>query len=150
MYKDMIGKRSEKVLNTIERGAVKKFAHAIGDEHPIYLDPEYAKTSRYGRNIAPVTFARTLDFGKIEELKLPKQGLIHGEQSFHYERPLFVGEEVYCYTEIKDYYEKTGKSGTMGFLVTENIGEDAEGNIIFKSRSVIIITEAVRKEMMSQ
>lgn len=150
MYKDMVGKRSQKVLNTIERGAVKKFAHAIGDEHPIYLDPEYAKTSRYGRNIAPVTFARTLDFGKIEGLHLPKQGLIHGEQSFHYERPLFVGEEVYCYTEIKDYYEKTGKSGTMGFLVTENNGEDAEGNIIFKSRSVIIITDAVRKEMMSQ
>ncbi|MFA8438481.1 MaoC family dehydratase N-terminal domain-containing protein [Pueribacillus sp. YX66] len=147
MFKDLIGKRSEKVLNTIERGAVRKFAHSIGDEHPIFVDEDYAKNSRYGKNIAPVTFARTLNFGTIEELKLPKQGLIHGEQSFHYERPLYVGEDVYCYTEVKDYYEKTGKSGTMSFLVTENNGEDENGNTIFKSRSVVIINEAVRKGM---
>ena len=40
MLKDTIGKRSEKVKNTIERGAVKKFAEAIGDFSPIYFDEE--------------------------------------------------------------------------------------------------------------
>lgn len=149
MFEHMIGKRSEKVLNTVERGAVKKFAASIGDEHPVYVDPEYAKKSRFGKNIAPVTFPRVFDYGQIEGLNLPKQGLIHGEQRFHYERPLYVGEDVYCYIEIKDYYEKTGSSGKMGFLVTENNGDDAEGNQIFSSTSVVIINEAVRKGMES-
>lgn len=147
MFKHLVGKRSEEVVNPIERGAVRNFAISIGDEHPIFVDEEYGKNSRYGKNIAPVTFPRTLNFGTIEELNLPNQGLIHGEQSFHYERPLYVGENVHCYTEVTDYYEKTGRSGTMGFLVREENGNDEEGNLVFRSRSVIIINEAVRKRL---
>lgn len=148
MFTEAIGKKSKKVKNSVERGAVKKFAEAIGDEHPIYLDEETGKQSRYKENIAPPTFPRVFDYGKIEDLKLPDKGLIHGEQIYHYERPLIVGEEVLCYTEVKDYYERTGSNGTMGFLVIENGGEDREGNIIFTSSSIVIITEAVRKAMV--
>ncbi|WP_075981200.1 MaoC family dehydratase N-terminal domain-containing protein [Bacillus massilinigeriensis] len=147
MYQDQIGKRSNKVKNTVERGAVKKFAEAIGDLHPIYFDEEVGRKSKYGRNIAPPTFPRIFDYGVIEGLNLPKKGLIHGEQDFHYERPLLVGEDVYCYTVVKDYTEKTGKQGRMGILVTDAVGEDLEGNIIFTSSSTIIINEAVRKGM---
>jgi acyl dehydratase len=148
MFSQFVGKRSEKVKNVVEQGAVKKFSESIGDEHPIFLDEEVGRTSRYGRNIAPPTFPRVFDYGKVEGLKLPNKGLIHGEQVYQYERPLLVGEEVYCYAEIQDYYEKTGGHGKMGFLVLANNGEDANGTIIFKSSSVVIITEAVRKVLM--
>ena len=57
----------------------------------------------------------------IEGLNLPNKGLIHGEQTFHYERPLMVGEEIYCYTEVKNYFEKKGNFGEMGFLVIESL-----------------------------
>ncbi|MDQ0218847.1 MaoC family dehydratase [Peribacillus cavernae] len=145
MFKDSIGKRSNKVKNIVERGAVKKFAEAIGDTHPLYLDEETGKHSRYKQNIAPPTFPRVFDYGIIEGLNLPNKGLIHGEQIYHYERPLLVGEEIYCYAEVKDYYEKAGKNGSMGFLVLENNGEDINGKAIFTSTSIVIITEAVRK-----
>lgn len=148
MLKETIGKRSEKVKNTIERGAVKKFAEAIGDLSPIFFDEEVGANSRYKRNIAPATFPVTLDFGVVPELPLPSKGLIHGEQSFHYKRPLFVGEEVYCYTEVKDYYEKTGNFGDMGFLVISKIGVDAEDEVIFTEERVVIISETVRREML--
>ncbi|RFU64781.1 MaoC family dehydratase N-terminal domain-containing protein [Peribacillus glennii] len=145
MFTEAIGKKSNKVKNIVERGAVRKFAESIGDMHPIYLDEETGEKSRYKRNIAPPTFPRVFDYGVIEDLKLPNKGLIHGEQNYHYERPLLVGEEIYCYTVVKDYYEKQGKNGSMGFLVLENGGEDLAGNIIFTSSSAVIITEAVRK-----
>lgn len=147
MYTEFIGKRSKKVRNTVERGAVKKFAEAIGDSHPIYIDEEVGKKSRYQNNIAPPTFPRVFDYGVIEDLKLPSKGLIHGEQIYHYERPLVVGEEVYCYSEVKSYYEKSGSMGNMAFLSIKQCGEDKEGNLIFSSEQVIIITEAVRKGM---
>lgn len=147
MYKHLIGQSSDKVLNTIERGAVKKFAESIGDLHPVYIDPDYRKHSRYETNIAPPTFPRVFDYGKIKGLHLPKAGIIHGEQRFQYVRPLFVGEDVYCYSEIRDYYEKSGSKGTMGFLVTNYCGEDPQGNTLFTSTSIVIITEAVRKGM---
>jgi acyl dehydratase len=145
MFKSFIGKRSKSVKNTVERGAVKKFAEAIGDLHPIYVDEEYGKQSRYGQNIAPTTFPRVFDYGKIENFNLPNVGLIHGEQTFEYKRPLLVGETINCYTEIKDYYEKRGGHGFMGFLVLSDIGEDQAGNVIFTTKSVVIITEEVRK-----
>ena len=148
MFTESIGKKSNKVKNMVERGAVKKFAESIGDTHPIYLDEETGENSRYKRNIAPPTFPRVFDYGVIDGLNLPNKGLIHGEQTYHYKRPLLVGEEIYCYTVVKDYYEKAGKNGSMGFLVLENNGQDLTGNTIFTSSSVVIITEAVRKVLM--
>ncbi|GLH62529.1 MaoC family dehydratase N-terminal domain-containing protein [Parageobacillus sp. G301] len=148
MFAEHIGKCSNKVKNVVERGAVKKFAEAIGDPHPIYWDEETGKRSRYKTNIAPPTFPRVFDYGVIEGLKLPSKGLIHGEQRFHYERPLYVGEELYCYSKVEDYYEKKSSMGELGFLVITNYGEDPSGNVIFTSTSTIIITEAVRKAMV--
>jgi acyl dehydratase len=145
MFKEQIGKQSNKVKNVVERGAVKKFAEAIGDNHPIYFDEETGEHSRYKKNLAPPTFPRVFDYGVIEGLNLPNKGLIHGEQAFHYERPLLVGEEIYCYTLVKNYFEKKGNFGVMGFLVIENYGEDLSGRLIFSSTATVVISEAVRK-----
>lgn len=147
MFKNVIGESSSKVINVVERGAVKKFAEAIGDPHPIYLDQEYGKNSRYKNNIAPPSFPRVFDYGEISALKLPSAGLIHGEQVFEYKRPLVVGDELYCYSQVSDYFEKDGGSGKMGFLIIENNGEDSNGEQIFKSKSVVILSETIRKEL---
>ncbi|CAM3791979.1 MaoC family dehydratase N-terminal domain-containing protein [Mesobacillus thioparans] len=148
MFKEHIGKQSNKVKNMVERGAVKKFAEAIGDLHPIFVDEETGKNSRYSRNIAPPTFPRVFDYGTIDGLNLPNKGLIHGEQTYHYERPLLVGEEITCYSVVKNYIEKKGTQGDMGFLVLESFGEDEMGQIVFTSKQTVIITEAVRKELI--
>lgn len=147
MLEASIGKRSEKVKNTIERGAVRKFAEAIGDLSPLYLDEKAGADSRYNRNIAPPTFPVTFEAGTIEDLNLPSKGLIHGEQIYRYNRPLFVGEDVYCWMEVKDYYEKSGGFGDMGFLVLTKHGEDPEGNLLFTEERIVIINEAARKGM---
>lgn len=147
MFKEVIGSQSEPVKNGVEHGAVKKFAVAIGDPHPIYIDEETGRASRYGTNIAPPTFPRTLDYGVIRDLRLPEKGLIHGEQRFHYERPLLVGEDIRCYQEVTDYYERKGNFGEMGFLVIKRFGVTPSGDPIFTDEQVIIISEAVRKGM---
>ncbi|HEU5140152.1 MAG TPA: MaoC family dehydratase N-terminal domain-containing protein [Bacillales bacterium] len=147
MFEDAIGRRSEKVENAVERGAVRKFAEAIGDPHPIFVDREFGQNSKYGDNIAPPTFPRVFDYGVIESLQLPIAGLIHGEQEFEYKRPLLVGESLYCYTEIEKYAEKKAQSGKLGFLTIRNAGDDEMGNEIFSSKTVVIITEAVRGGM---
>ncbi|WEG10813.1 MaoC family dehydratase N-terminal domain-containing protein [Pullulanibacillus sp. KACC 23026] len=147
MFNEIVGKRSNKVKNTVERGAVKKFAEAIGDPHPLFVDEEAGIRSKYGVNIAPPTFPRTFDYGVIEEMPLPEKGLIHGEQSFHYEQPLLVGETIYCYQEVINYYERKGNFGEMGFLVIKRVGESPLGELIFTDEQVIIISEAVKKGM---
>jgi acyl dehydratase len=145
LFKDQIGKQSPKIKNVIERGAVKKFAEAIGDPHPIYVDEEVGRKSRYQNNIAPPTFPRVFDYGVIEGLNLPDKGLIHGEQTFYYVRPLIVGEEIFCNSIVKSYVEKKGSFGHMGILVLESFGEDIFGKTLFSSTITIVISEAVRK-----
>jgi acyl dehydratase len=147
MWQPFIGKRSEQVTNWVERGAVKRFAEAIQDRNPLYFDEEVARKSRWGRLIAPPTFPMTFDYGQIEGLILPESGLIHGDQTFHYRRPLFVGEEVSCYTVLKDVTEKKGKSGRLTFLVFDRIGEDREGEPIFTATTTVVVTEAVKRGM---
>ncbi|GKV65218.1 MULTISPECIES: MaoC family dehydratase N-terminal domain-containing protein [unclassified Sporosarcina] len=145
MLGSFIGKKSEKVKNIIERGAVKKFAEAIGDPSPIYIDEQVGKSSPYKQNLAPPTFPATFDRGSIPGL--PSKGLLHGEQIYQYTRPLLVGEEVFCWNEVKNYYEKEGKSGKMGFLVLTLHGEDVTGKLLFTEERIAIINDAVRKEM---
>lgn len=147
MLKGAIGLQSKPVKNWVERGAVRKFAEAIGDPHPIFVDEETGSLSRYGTNIAPPTFPRSFDYGVIDGLDLPKKGLIHGEQRFHYERPLLVGEEILCSQDVNNYYEKKGNFGEMGFLVIKWVGRTPSGDLIFTAEQVLIINEAVKKGM---
>ncbi len=147
MYEAAIGKQSERVRNVVDRNKVKQFARAIGDENPIYIDEMAGASSRYGGNFAPHTYPRVFDYGQIDGLTLPSKGLIHGEQIYHYERPLLIGEDVYCYAKVADYKERAGKNGRMGIMRIENNGEDREGNPIFSSTVVIIINEAAIKGM---
>lgn len=142
-----IGQRSEPIVNVVEKGAVRKFAEAIGDPNPLYLDEEAAKASRYGGLIAPSTFPRTFEYGEVEDLGSPGQGYIHGEHRIRYERALFVGEEVSCYAEVKDYYEKEGREGPLGFLISERVGESPEGDRIFAMLDTAVLTPAMRESL---
>lgn len=147
VWRSLVGARSEEpVSNLVERGAVRKFAEAIGDPNPLYVDEAVAKGSRYGGLIAPPTFPRTLEYGRIEGMGWPDAGMIHGEHRVSYaSRPLLVGEELLCYTKLEDYYEKESRGGLLGFVVTERYGESPEGERRFTMRDVVVITPALRK-----
>ena len=149
MFESLIGTRSTPVKNIVDRGSLKAFSKSIGDESPIYLDESVGKRSRYGENIAPPTYPRVFDYGEIQGFDLPNVGLIHGKQTFHYERPLLVGETVMCSTSLEKYYERNGKSGLLGFLLLKRYGEEPGGKLIFTEEQVVIITEAVREGMSS-
>ncbi|MDQ0188938.1 MaoC family dehydratase N-terminal domain-containing protein [Alicyclobacillus cycloheptanicus] len=137
-YRPFVGQKSSPVKNEVEKGAIRKFADAIGDRNPLYRDEDYAKTTRYGKIIAPPTFSRTFDFGKVPNFELPAAGLIHANQEFEYFRPIYAGDVVYCTNQLVDAFEKTGKLGTMTFLVFEQVVADEAGTPYLKQRSTII------------
>ena len=145
LYKEFVGMRSEPVRNVVERGAVRQFAEAIADQNPLYTDEEVAGKSRYGALLAPPTFPRTFDYGRIEGLALPSAGLIHGEFLISYEQPLLVGEEVMCSMRLKDSHDKQGRRGLLGFLVFERTGVSPGGGRIFTTNDTVVVTEAVRR-----
>ena len=58
MREQAIGTESEPVTVDVEKGAILKFAQAIGDENPLWNDEAAARRTRYGGLIAPPTFLR--------------------------------------------------------------------------------------------
>ena len=62
--KDAIGVESEPVVNDVEKGAIIKFAQAIGDESPVFNDEDAARQTKYGGLIAPPTFLRSMRLGE--------------------------------------------------------------------------------------
>lgn len=148
LYKEFVGLRSGPVRNPVERGAVRRFAEAIADASPLYVDEEVAEKSRHGALLAPPTFPRTFDYGRVEGLELPPAGLIHGEFRISYRRPLLVGDELFCRLTLKDSYDKEGRRGMLGFLIFERAGEDPEGNPVFTTNDTVVVTEAVRRGIL--
>lgn len=147
MWEQLIGKQSEPVLNWVERGAVRKFAQAISDPNPLYIDEKTALRSRWGGLIAPPTFPITFDYGTIPDLTLPTSGLIHGEQRFHYTRPLRIGERVRCHASLENAYEKQGSRGLLTFLVISRESHDEEGVAVCTMHAALIVTETVLRGM---
>ena len=145
LYREFVGQPSAPVRNVVGRDAVRLFADAIADPSPLYRDEEAAGRSRYGRLLAPPTFPRTFDYGKVEGLELPSAGLIHGEFRISYGRPLLVGDEVLCRLQLKDSYDKEGRRGLLGFLLFERTGRDLEGNLVFTTNDTVVVMEAVRR-----
>lgn len=84
----------------VGREKIREFAAAIGDRNPAYHDASAARALGYRDVIAPPTFAFAVTMQAFETVVLdPELGLdysrvVHGEQSFAYDRPITAGDEL--------------------------------------------------------
>jgi acyl dehydratase len=82
----------------VGREKIREFAEALGDDNPLYRDPEAARSLGYPDVIAPPTFpiVMTLRAGEAvvadPDLGLDYSRVVHGEQSFAYSRPIQAGD----------------------------------------------------------
>ena len=129
-YLPFIGKKSERLYHRVSADSIRAFAQAIGEENPVYFDEEYAKTTKYGRMIAPPTYCLSLKTADIPGLWIAPVGRIHAGQRFIWNRPIFADEIVSIEQVITNTFEKTGKKGQMIFLEQTKNVYDAEENLI--------------------
>nr|WP_204517210.1 MaoC family dehydratase N-terminal domain-containing protein [Brevibacillus fulvus] len=134
----VIGTASDPKLFEIEKGAIRAFANAIGDDNPLYTDEDFAKRQGFASLVAPPTFPTTFRLHN-PRLQIKAARILHGEQEYRYMRPIVAGDVLQCVSQVVDVYERTGKLGAMTFLVTEIQGHDLAGNLVFTGRSTIIL-----------
>jgi acyl dehydratase len=144
LNRGVIGKEFPPYVVTVERGKIKEFARAIGDLNPFYLDDRVGAASEWGDIIAPPTFATTFrddgfDYTAfLRELGTDISRVLHGEQEFELHRPLQPGRTYLCRGRVVDVYEKTGKSGPMGFVVRETAITERD-ELVGTMRSVTVV-----------
>lgn len=142
--KNAIGRSSPPTLNEVEKGAIRRFAEALGDYNPIYYDEEYARASGFPTIVAPPTFPASFHSAADlrELLGVGIKSLLHAEQAFDYERPIMAGDRIYVSTRVADVLEKTGPAGKMDVAVIEDEGRDEEGTLVFRARRTLVVRAA--------
>lgn len=127
----LIGKSSSPQTFEVTREAVQRFMEATEDPALHNSAPvEYAPPT------FPTTFRTGIPGLAIDTTKMQ---LLHGEQEYRYTRRLHIGEQVTCIVRVVDVRERSGRSGTMTFLILETTGTDSEQQIVFTGRSTSII-----------
>jgi acyl dehydratase len=124
----------------VERGHIRRFAEAIGDTNPIYVDEAAARAAGHPRIPAPPTFAVALRANDPRGgIELDWRKLLHGEQEFIFTRPLYAGDRLTIVGRIAAADVKETRSGIMDVMVLETVATDGEGARVFTARSTVLV-----------
>lgn len=119
----------------VEATHIMMFARAIGDENPVYVDPQSPEAAEFGGVIAPPTFTMASAQFDPDNVLRPKPGepwfgsakepsgatrestgRLHAEQHFEYHRPLVAGEALAVAEREGETWEKESRrGGTLKF-----------------------------------
>lgn len=164
--KKYIGMQSETEIacETVERGAVRRYAQAIMDEDPIFSEP-CANNARFGGPVAPPLFpthmfrrafgkpdpmqerARDPEFdgiGAISAQGLPELepmkhlALLNGGSEIEFFRYARHGETVKLRSRYADIIEKETSKGPMIFVIIETEYRNGEDELLMKARRTLI------------
>jgi len=123
-----IGKPGRPVTATVEAGHLQRFAEAIGDPNPRWL------------NEAPPTFLVALAPTSIHlaEAEEYGKGWLNGGNRFEHLEPVLVGDVITATGNVADVYEKTGSSGSLLFIVFETEYVNQHGRTVARLRGTAI------------
>ena len=134
--KDAIGVESEPVVNDVEKGAIIKFAQAIGDESPVFNDEDAARQTKYGGLIAPPTFLRSMRLGEARVTVIsPYPANLDGGSEWEYFEPVRPGDRITVTQYLADVNERQGRLGNMLIMVRETKYVNQFGKVAALQRS---------------
>ena len=120
MRQQAIGLEGPPVMTEVEKGAIVKFAQAIGDDNPIFNDEAEARKSKYGGLIAPPTFLRLMGSSRAElPFDVPFDRNLDGGSAWEYFEPVRPGDQITSVGRIADMVEREGRLGVM--IITTNV-----------------------------
>jgi acyl dehydratase len=139
MRRRALGIESGPAVLDVEKGAVRRFAEAVGDPNPLWNDEAAARKSRYGGLVAPPTFLRAL---RLERPRLPFDlpfgRLLDGGSEWEYFEPVRVGDRITGMARVAEVWERAGRLGTMLFVILEYTYTNQLGELAATQRNTLI------------
>jgi len=142
--RDIVGVELPSFTAVAERGQLKFFAKATGQDDPVYSELTIARQAGYADLPVPPTFLFSLELGRpdpyriLNDLEIDMRQVLHGEQGFTYHRVAVAGEQLHFAPRMVDYYEK--RDGALRFLVRET-EVTSDGEPVAQLRNVIVVRE---------
>ena len=145
MDRNATGREAKPAINEVEKGAIRRFAEAIGETNPIYFEEAAARAAGYRSVVAPPTFPTTLRAGTDlrEGLLLgPGKHLLQAEQSFEYARPIVAGDRLTIKSKVIEVAQRMTPSGPTDVVVIEDEGRDDTNEVVYRSRQLWVVRMA--------
>lgn len=117
---------------TITDEDVRAFAALTGDENPVHLDEEYAKTTRFGRPVAHGMLGASL-ISAVLGNQLPGQGSVYLSQTLQFVAPVFPGDTVTARVTVTRVRED------KPIVTLETTCSNQRGEPLIKGEAVILV-----------
>jgi acyl dehydratase len=128
--RSIIGKVfDETTFPPVTKEEIVDYAASLGETNPLYTDEAAAAKGPYGGLIASPTFVTKLRANKFTPEHLPKFGKVgfDGGRDLELCEPVRPGDQLTMLSTIHDIYEKTGRTGSMYFIVIRNEVKNQKG-----------------------
>ena len=114
----------------IEKGMLKKFAEAIDDPNPRWL------------NEAPPTFPAALVpralLHKLFNADIPLKRLLNGTSDLEYLKPIMTGDVISVTAKLTRLRQVAGAEGPTLFMFTEMTYTNQRGEVVVKGKNTYI------------
>ena len=116
---------------TVTLDEIIAFAQAVGETNPLFSDDEAARRQGFRGVIAPPTFycVFRLAPGLDPKVTFGNTGFNAG-QHCEFPEPVQAGDTITVRAKIADVYAKTGRTGTMVFVVRETSYYNQDGRLV--------------------
>lgn len=147
----LVGQRlGEPVSATIHAADAERFAHAAGDENPIYFDAAAARAAGHRTRVVPPGFLvwaleapRPLEALREDGLwrdagppiRLHVARVLYAGEEWEYRAAVHVGDTITAETRLASLEEKTGGSGPFVLATTETTYTNQSGEVVAIARA---------------
>jgi len=144
-YEAFVGHRFPPFSVDVDSWRLRFFARAVGEQDPLYSDPEAARAAGYPALPAPPTMAYSLlmdagqPFRVLEVMGIDLKRAVHGEQAFTYHAPVCAGDTLTGVVRIADVYTKKG--GALLFIVVDTALRNQHDAPVIDQRSTIVVRQ---------
>jgi acyl dehydratase len=111
-------------LRHVNQDSINHVARAIGDDNPLWTDPQHARSSRFGAMVAPPALLYAAAWGSWDLRRgqgLPGVHGLHSSDRWIYYRPLLEGDTVRAVKEPVSLEERKGAYAARSMMQTDNI-----------------------------
>ena len=119
--RSLLGKEHKAGPFPVTSELIRGYCEALGETNPLYTDEDAAKSAGYPSILAPPAMCAIF----IRKVTIPDIKLNFGKTRFHAGQmmeplaPIVAGDSLHATSFLKEVYPKTGRTGTMVFMVWE-------------------------------
>ena len=130
---DLMGRTfesDEAFLVTAER--IANFCASVGEDNPLYLDAIAAQNGPHGGIVAPPAFVASFRYADNVFQQVPafSHGGLMAGIDFEIDAPIRAGDSIQVASRVKEIYEKTGRTGSMVFVIVRSTLKNQNGEVV--------------------